>query len=234
MSIAEFYTEEGIDPSDPGSMANFLAMRAGYAEAMISDVSQQPPVPPSVTLNESELDSMAEARAWEKLDCTSSEGTPMVSYRKDNVRLEVWLSTGTIGSYLEHPNQGKTQLFLRNIMQIGEATEIFDNPHVHSNKGYNDHRQHEQIAAGGHQHMQDGYQAHSGGGRGGGGGRSRGPCRFGESCNRPDCWFDHPYQQQQQQQQFHGGYNGGGGGGGGKGPCRYSSQCTRPNCWFDH
>mmetsp|Transcript_36090 Transcript_36090/g.39886 ORF Transcript_36090/g.39886 Transcript_36090/m.39886 type:complete len:119 (+) Transcript_36090:112-468(+) len=60
---------------------------------------------------------------------------PMASYKKDDVRLNFWLSTGTVGSYLNHPRQGKTQLFRRTIV-MSEARKVFDNPRIHTDKGY--------------------------------------------------------------------------------------------------
>ena len=33
----------------------------------------------------------------------------------DNVRFNVYYTTGTVGTYLLHPRQGKTQLFRRNV-----------------------------------------------------------------------------------------------------------------------
>ena len=84
-------------------------------------------------LDESELDYMAETRGWTKLDCEKKP--PMASYRKADVRLNFWLSTGTVGSYLNHPAQGKTQLFRRNIDMDG-APALFDNPRIHTGIGY--------------------------------------------------------------------------------------------------
>lgn len=85
-------------------------------------------------LNQSELDDMAKSRGWDILDATSSNA-PMASYSKDEVRLNFWLTTGTVGSYLDHPTQGKTQLFRRDI-DMSQAPEIFDNPRVHTGVGY--------------------------------------------------------------------------------------------------
>lgn len=80
------------------------------------------------------LDSIARSHGYEILD-TSSSTTPMASYRRHDVRLNFWLSTGTVGSYLEHPRQGKTQLFRRNV-DMSEAPEIFENPRKHTGRGY--------------------------------------------------------------------------------------------------
>ncbi len=87
-------------------------------------------------LDESDLDYKAETRGWTKLDTDSSAGAaPMASYRKDGVRLNFWLTTGTVGSYLDHPKQGKSQLFRRDIV-MGQADALFDNPRQHTGMGY--------------------------------------------------------------------------------------------------
>lgn len=154
-------------------------------------------------LSESELDRMASAQGWTKLS-TESSTAPMSSYRKDSSRLNFWLSTGTVGSYLDHPTQGKTQLFRREIT-MDEAPQLFANPRQHTGRG---------------------YQQRGGRGRGRGRGRGggRGACRYGSNCHRPNCPFDHQV----------GAGRGRGGGGGGRGPCRYGDGCNRSDCWFSH
>jgi len=52
-----------------------------------------------------------------------------------NIRINVYWTTGTVGTCLAHPTQGKTQLFRRNI-NIGELEDIFRNPRVHTGIGY--------------------------------------------------------------------------------------------------
>lgn len=85
-------------------------------------------------LKEKELDRMAEARRWDKISGLP-EQPPMASYKRDEVRLNFWLSTGTVGSYLQHPRQGKTQLFRKEI-DMSKAGSVFDNPRQHTGKGY--------------------------------------------------------------------------------------------------
>ena len=247
MSIAEFYIENGIDPTDPNHMDDYfgrfrdrhddyggdnydgdgyggddyegdgyggddyydddssgdggggifhfpsdLAMMATRDARSLTAVSHWP-------LNESELDYQAETRGWTKLDTTNNSSSttaaaPMVSYKRDDVRLNFWLSTGTVGSYLDHPRQGKTQLFRRDI-NMSQTSDLFHNPRQHTGVGYHERREHTTTNQ---------------------------PCRYGVHCRRSDCRFDHS----------RGG--GGGGGGGGRGACRYGSRCTRPGCWFDH
>ena len=77
---------------------------------------------------------MAETREWDKIEGVPAQ-PPMASYRKDGIHLNFWPSTGTVGSYLDHPRQGKTQLFRRQISMSG-ASKIFNNPRQHTGKGY--------------------------------------------------------------------------------------------------
>ena len=157
MSLAEFYIDNGLDPSDPDHMDDYLA-RMRNENGFGSDEDSDDEYGPSPTiafsglavvdqshlqhstsgdgnvLDHSMLDSIARSHGYEILD-TSSSITPMASYRRHDVRLNFWLSTGTVGSYLEHPRQGKTQLFRRNV-DMREAREIFENPRKHTGRGY--------------------------------------------------------------------------------------------------
>lgn len=147
MSIAEFYIEHGIDPSDPYHMEQVCEMCRGDNDdsytfgdtprAVIQRLerdSSSLTAESSWPLNESELDYMSETRGWERITGLPAQ-PPMASYRKDGVRLNFWLSTGTVGSYLDHPRQGKTQLFRRKI-SMSDASDIFNNPRRHTGKGY--------------------------------------------------------------------------------------------------
>ena len=52
------------------------------------------------------------------------------------VRLNVWLTTGTVSTSLDHPTSGKTQLFRKNGPDYDLLDRIFENPRVHTDKGY--------------------------------------------------------------------------------------------------
>lgn len=60
----------------------------------------------------------------------------MVSFRSDaGVRFNVYYTTGTVGTCLDHPVQGKTQLFRRTVT-VEELGSIFDHPRMHTGRGY--------------------------------------------------------------------------------------------------
>ena len=190
MSIAEFYIDNGLDPSDPHHMDRFFGHYVDESDYESSDDSennyntaysglmiampnprigravvvhnQNQPRARNHVLDEDDLDQLALSNGYQILDASSSTA-PMASYRKGAVRLNFWLSTGTVGSYLEHPRQGKTQLFRRDVTMM-EAEGIFVNPRMHTGRGYQ-------------------YARNGGGGRG--------LCRYRDRCYRPDCWFDH-------------------------------------------
>ncbi|GFH56309.1 hypothetical protein CTEN210_12785 [Chaetoceros tenuissimus] len=75
-------------------------------------------------LCKSKLDSHALSHGYEVVD-TSSSTAPMASYCRGATRLNFWLTTGTVGSYLCHPKRGKTQLFRRDVTMT-EAESIFE------------------------------------------------------------------------------------------------------------
>ena len=54
-----------------------------------------------------------------------------------NCRVNVWKSghSFTVGTCLDHPKQGKTQLFRRNLNEK-EVMELLKNPRKHTGKGY--------------------------------------------------------------------------------------------------
>ncbi len=54
---------------------------------------------------------------------------------KSTMRINVYYSKMTVATCIDHPKQGKTQLFRRNVT-IEELEKIFENPRHHTGKGY--------------------------------------------------------------------------------------------------
>ncbi len=75
----------------------------------------------------------AQAYFWKEIDLQVKP--PMISFQKGAVRLNVYYTTMTVGTCLNHPIKGKTQLFRRNL-KWAEIEKIFINPRTHSGKGY--------------------------------------------------------------------------------------------------
>ncbi len=55
--------------------------------------------------------------------------------RRKKVTMNVYLSTMTIQTVMNHPSKGRTQLNRRNL-SIQQLEQLFINPRVHTGKGY--------------------------------------------------------------------------------------------------
>lgn len=60
---------------------------------------------------------------------------PMLSFVKDNSRINVFYNSMTVATVINHPKQGRTQLFRRKVNN-DLLKQIFKNPRVHTPKGY--------------------------------------------------------------------------------------------------
>jgi hypothetical protein len=172
--------------SPPTAAAEPTVQISSQQETSFLGSKDQEETSKTATLNESGLDGMAVTHGWTKLSTETSQA-PMTSYSFQDTRLNFWLSTGTVGSYLDHPSQGKTQLFRRQV-DMQQAEEIFQNPRVHTGAGY------QRCAAKPTSVGKPEEKRARRKGRKGKGGRKRkrGPCRNGSQCTRAGCWFDHP------------------------------------------
>ena len=59
----------------------------------------------------------------------------VIVFHNGSTKINVYYTTGTVATSLNHPRQGKTQLFRRN-MTLPDLKNIFQNPRVHSGVGY--------------------------------------------------------------------------------------------------
>eukprot|EP00392_Amoebophrya_sp_AT5.2_P007506 g7521.t1 len=84
-----------------------------------------------------DLDAVRKAAREERLAEVQHNTTSRVIAFKtaSGDRINVWYTTGTVGTYLEHPRQGRTQLFRRNV-DTSLLREIFRKPRVHTSLGY--------------------------------------------------------------------------------------------------
>lgn len=79
------------------------------------------------------IDELATKNGYATIDYQENIG--LVSYSKDGVRVNVYLTTMTVGTCLIHPKKKATQLFRKNV-DLKALEEIFINPRVHTGKGY--------------------------------------------------------------------------------------------------
>lgn len=93
----------------------------------------------------SSLLSLASIRQLASLENLSeayfNENSRVVSFVRggetvERVRFNIYYTTGTVGTCVNHPRQGRTQLFRRNVTTAEELRAIFRNPRIHTGKGY--------------------------------------------------------------------------------------------------
>lgn len=70
---------------------------------------------------------------WREKDLNTA--SRVVSFVRENERINVYYTTGTVGTCVNHPSRGKTQLFRRNVT-LQQLGDIFMNPRAHTGKGY--------------------------------------------------------------------------------------------------
>ena len=74
---------------------------------------------------------VAEEFGYNEIPLRELEQRYMISFYQTstNTRINVYFTTGTVGSCLDHPRQGKTQVFGRN-MTNDDLRQILKNPHA--------------------------------------------------------------------------------------------------------
>ena len=75
------------------------------------------------------------AQSYGYKEVCHNEVSRMLSFQKESIRINVYYTTGTVGTCLNHPRSGKTQLFRRNVSK-SSLQAIFANPRVHTGDGY--------------------------------------------------------------------------------------------------
>ena len=68
-------------------------------------------------------------------EITHNETSRVVSFATAAVRFNCYYTTGTVGTCMDHPTKGKTQLFRRN-QGHSDLQRIFSDPRVHTGGGY--------------------------------------------------------------------------------------------------
>ena len=76
---------------------------------------------------------IAKKHGWRMID--HQPKIYLLSFGKENDRINVYYSKMTVGTCLDHPKKGKTQLYRKRVGQL-LLEKIFKNPRTHTNKGY--------------------------------------------------------------------------------------------------
>lgn len=76
---------------------------------------------------------LASLYEWEQIDI--QENICMISFKKNDVRFNFYYSKYTVGTAMNHPVKGKTQLFRKNVT-FDILVQLFKNPRKHTGKGY--------------------------------------------------------------------------------------------------
>lgn len=84
-------------------------------------------------MTRNELEQVAASYGWEFLDWQPN--ISMLSFTKPNMRINIYVTKMTVATCLDHPKQGKTQMFRRNVSDK-MMDKIFKNPRIHTNNGY--------------------------------------------------------------------------------------------------
>ena len=111
-----------------------------------------------ITWNEDAVDEVirrGENRGWTHQQTQPKQGHLVIMHKANpddsetKMKLNIWCSTGTVGSYMYHiGRKKKTQLFRREISTWGELEAILKNPRVHTGKGYQQKRQNREQKSG--------------------------------------------------------------------------------------
>lgn len=98
-------------------------------------------------LEVSKVKELAGEKGWKLI--AENEESRVVSFSKEEKgeRINVYYTTGTVGTCLEHPLHGATQLF-RRAVGMDQLKEIFVNPRTHTGKGYYEKKEGERAAMG--------------------------------------------------------------------------------------
>lgn len=84
-------------------------------------------------MSERRHQSKPESHGWTKTG--SNDQSRVEYYQRDNVRMDYYPTTGTVKTSMDHPSQGKTQMFRRDLSD-SSFEKVLDNPRSHTGQGY--------------------------------------------------------------------------------------------------
>lgn len=84
-------------------------------------------------MNREEIIAMATAWGWEIFKEVPAAFE--LTFVKAGMKITVWYSRMTVGTCLDHPTSGRTQLF-RKLVSKNLLNKLFENPRHHTGGGY--------------------------------------------------------------------------------------------------
>lgn len=85
-------------------------------------------------MNKQEILLLAQKYKW-AFNVLNEPNPLMLSFFKFGMRMNVYYTTGTVSTAIDHPKAGRTQLYRRDIT-IAQLEKLFINPREHTGKGY--------------------------------------------------------------------------------------------------
>jgi hypothetical protein len=76
---------------------------------------------------------LSERHNWTKI--FGNKNPLMLSFMKNDMRINVYPTTMTVATALKHPFKGKTQLYRKGV-SLATLNSIFVDPRTHTNQGY--------------------------------------------------------------------------------------------------
>jgi hypothetical protein len=84
-----------------------------------------------------EVRSLAASHGYKEIQHNATSRAIIFRDNSGRMQVNVYYTTGTVGTCLNHPKQGKTQLFRRGVHTVEVLSTIFQNPRaVHTGTGY--------------------------------------------------------------------------------------------------
>ena len=93
-----------------------------------------------VVFESNEVIAQAKSQQWDNFRFDRADGQKLFLARYvqgQRFEMHVWCTSGTVATFLEHPRQGKNQLFRRNLDWSG-LRKVLNNPRAHTGEGYHE------------------------------------------------------------------------------------------------
>lgn len=76
---------------------------------------------------------VAQCYGWKRIEHLEEE--KIILCRRNGVRVNIWYDRMTVGTAMDHPRQGSTQM-IRKRVSMDMLEELLNNPRLHTTSGY--------------------------------------------------------------------------------------------------